>query len=237
MVLRIDPEPLSDPAQIAWLGPHLRFAGTVRAWIPEGYERYARLLHPAREWYQADGEILAHIVRWRELSAWSGKPLHRTSWSDDLVLRADGTNWQSGGRSRPMEGELPEPDSDRLVDLLGEAAPTPQALWLLVWNGYDGGAQGVAMEVSRSLTKSGRTYLLFRGSLESGARDHKDPPFPQAPSFWWPEDRAWFVSTDIDSTSTYVGGSSELIDRLLADDGLEGFPAALDDPINGSPNW
>jgi len=49
----------------------------------------------------------------------------------------------------------------------------------------------------------------------------------QSPNLWWPDDRAWFVATDIDYAWTYIGGSTELIDQLLADDRLEVLPARL----------
>jgi hypothetical protein len=55
----------------------------------------------------------------------------------------------------------------------------------------------------------------------------------EPPSFWWDADRTWFVSTDIDSASTYIGGSPGLVDRLLEDESLEVFPASLDDPYDG----
>jgi hypothetical protein len=240
-LLKIDREPLTDPAPIDWILGHLEFGGTVGAWVAGGFDRYARLLHPAQEGLEAHRGSISRPVRWRELSAWSGKPLHRASWSDDLLLRSDGATWQAPGsdRNRPAEGQLLNPDFDRLVDLLARATGTPQQLWLLVWNGYGGGQEGVAMEVSPSLTASARTYLLHRGAFESGMGHQigSGPAFREPPSFWWPEDRAWFVSTDIDSTSTYVGGSADLVDRLLADEGLEGFPAQLEDPIDGSPNW
>jgi hypothetical protein len=51
----------------------------------------------------------------------------------------------------------------------------------------------------------------------------------QSPNLWWPEDRAWFVATEIDYAWTYIGGSTELIDELLADDRLEVLPARLTD--------
>jgi hypothetical protein len=36
----------------------------------------------------------------------------------------------------------------------------------------------------------------------------------------WPDDRSWFVASEIDFDSTVVGGSRELVDRVLAS-GLE----------------
>ena len=53
----------------------------------------------------------------------------------------------------------------------------------------------------------------------------------EAPNIWWPDDEAWLISTDIDLASTYVGGRAELIEAILADPGLEAFPAHLSDSV------
>jgi hypothetical protein len=45
--------------------------------------------------------------------------------------------------------------------------------------------------------------------------------------------RAWVTCTNIDCPTTYVGGSVELIERLLVDDVLEAVPAQLTDPWDG----
>ncbi len=37
----------------------------------------------------------------------------------------------------------------------------------------------------------------------------------QTPNLWWPEDRAWFVATEIDLAWTYVGGREALIEQLV----------------------
>jgi hypothetical protein len=42
------------------------------------------------------------------------------------------------------------------------------------------------------------------------------PPVGQSPNLWWPQNRSWFVSTEIDSVSTYIGGSRRLVDTLQA---------------------
>ena len=50
---------------------------------------------------------------------------------------------------------------------------------------------------------------------------------------WWPADRSWFVVCDIDATSTYIGGSDKLMQRILNDISLEAFDAQLNDPYEG----
>ena len=36
------------------------------------------------------------------------------------------------------------------------------------------------------------------------------------PDLWWPDDRRWFVATDTDFWSLYVGGDEALIDELAS---------------------
>ena len=127
------------------------------------------------------------------------------------------------------------PFMDRLLEILAGATASPAELWFLVWNGYgtqEDLSQDAVVEIHPSW-HGFRAYFLFRGSFDASKVDGVTMFEP--PSFWWPEDRAWFVSTDIDASSTYVGGSSALIDQLMADDLLEVLPAELDDPFDGPP--
>jgi len=52
----------------------------------------------------------------------------------------------------------------------------------------------------------------------------------RSPSLWWPDDRAWFVSTEVDDLSTYVGGQTSMIDALVAASEIEAVPTTLDTP-------
>lgn len=256
MGIRVDPAPLKDREPLEWLRGQLVYGRSVGSWIPVGFERHARILHPAHFWDGAPDQTVARAVPWREVSAWSGKPLHRASSIHDVASRADGTSWRRQGTSLPLEGELEPPYISRLSEILVEATTTPNAVWLLVWHGYAGpGARyslargrpirsprlskepdrAPVVRISPSLSGSGREYFLHRGSIEASSDDHDHSVSEEPPSFWWPADRAWFVSTDIDSSSTYVGGSSRLIERLLDDDLLEVLPASLDDPYDGRP--
>jgi hypothetical protein len=72
-----------------------------------------------------------------------------------------------------------------------------------------------------SLLGGGRRYLLFHGRATVAESFWSSTG--HCPAIWWPEDRAWFVHTEIDGTSTYVGGSRVMIDRLVGDQILESF--------------
>jgi hypothetical protein len=43
----------------------------------------------------------------------------------------------------------------------------------------------------------------------------------QSPSWWWPDDRAWVVHSEVDYDSTLVAGSTALADALLDDPHIE----------------
>jgi hypothetical protein len=259
--LRIDPTRVKDPAPLEWWAGRVVSGPSVRSWMPDVFERYARILHPAHMWEAAADGVVTRPVPWKDVSAWSGKPLHGTSSIHDLAQRDDGASWDRQGGSLPQDGQLEPPYLDRLTEVLAEASSTPEVLWLLVWYGYgrpvtyaiaEPGSQVGAgpsrrrsrlprkdldpdtiMEINPTWAGSGRRYFLHRGSIERSSRARGRSMLEEPPSFWWPADRAWFVSTDIDSSSTYVGGASALIDQLIAHELLEVFPADLDDPYDG----
>jgi hypothetical protein len=81
----------------------------------------------------------------------------------------------------------------------------------------------------RLLGQSGRSYILMRGAVSDAIRFSFDGWF-QSPTLWWPDDRSWFVHTEIDGTSTYVGGSRPMVGRLVGEQILESFEVGADTP-------
>ena len=75
-----------------------------------------------------------------------------------------------------------------------------------------------------------RQFFLMLGPL-SAARPLTDAGGGSSPNLWWPEDRAWFVSTEVDGLSTYVGGDASMIDALTASRTIEAFRTSVDDPL------
>lgn len=67
----------------------------------------------------------------------------------------------------------------------------------------------------------GRDMIVFDGPIGAVASiGHRwigdGAVHRQSPQWWWPDDRAWFVGTEIDDPWTYVAGSTALIDTILA---------------------
>jgi hypothetical protein len=76
----------------------------------------------------------------------------------------------------------------------------------------------------------GRDYLLFTGSAEAQGWEH-------GPNPWWPNDRAWCVASEIDLPYSYVGGTTELIAKILNAPALEALPASLTDGITAGSDF
>ena len=120
----------------AWVVERLRppATGTVGSLVPQGFEAYARVLHPAR---RLDGEAVVP-VRWSEVAAWSGRTLHPRTQFERLARPASG----SGVGPAPWDGEPPEaghlpPDqAAALAGLLRRSTATPDACWFCLWDGY-----------------------------------------------------------------------------------------------------
>lgn len=80
----------------------------------------------------------------------------------------------------------------------------------------------------------GRDMLLFDGPIDGvrfiGSISLIDEDLRRrSPQWWWPSDRTWFMSTEIDHPWTYVAGSAQLIDRILHDSELQAVQVGFDD--------
>lgn len=250
--------PVRDDDVVAWLvDAGLDGVGsTVGRVVPAGFAAYARLLHPA-------SDSTGRPVPWREIAAWSGHELRPTSDPHELLLRGDGQRWdQRAGRSEPMPGPggLGPAGEQRLAELLG-GATSASAGWFLVdevQHRLEGDGSYRVLTASRwPPRRPWRDGLPWptRAERERHARDralreryavplHRahylypcrlDPGggHPSDACYVWPADRAWVTHTDIDCPTTYVGGSAELVARLLDDDVVEAHPASIADPWDG----
>ncbi|MEI9908067.1 MAG: hypothetical protein WDO06_09505 [Actinomycetota bacterium] len=232
--LQKDPTPPNSSEPVEWIKGQLLFENRVGAWIPNNFASYVRILHPAyvgRELDPLSGYI---SVPWSKVGEWSGKEVSTTSHIRDVMFRSDSHWWREVG-SEPAQGELESSQLSVLLEMLLKATPALNEIWMLIWTGYGGSPDtiGLPIEVSNSLTNSGRKYILRKGSIAISNIEPSEVTHENPPTFWWPDDRSWFASCDIDGTSTYVGGSERLIAEILENPTLETFRAKLDDPHEG----
>lgn len=189
-----------------------------------GLAAYAQILHPAEE----EG-LGSRTVRWSEVAAWSGLPLRSESGFESIALPqirpSSPRPWSGQG---PDEGRLYRPYVEALTSILRHGTTTPDSCWFCVWEGY-GDPDLVPPEANTGprVHLPDRSYLLFHGPVDVALGSPFDGRPNQSPNIWWPTDRTWFVATEIDFPWTYVGGSEELIERILTDEHIEAIPAEV----------
>ncbi len=227
-------EPASSVAPASWLVEKvLTFAETVTSLVPDGFEAYARVLHPATTGYPDETP-----VTWTEIAASTGRRVHaEVQWPhvaftseirdiNELQHPPAGAPWESP----PEEGSLDLADARTLLDVLHEHTGTLDRCWFGFWEGC-GGMRADIMRGPRFELPS-RGYFLLEGRIDAitesaYAEEHYRY---QSASLWWPDDQAWCVATDVDLESTYIGGSRECVDQLLEDGRLEALPT---EPTHG----
>jgi hypothetical protein len=212
---------LRDVSPASWIGPRLHpFAQDIGSVIPQGFAGYARVFHPV----ELDG---GRRERWSDVAARNGRIVHSEMQFHMIAApRGQTPSVDYNRRNRPRMGTLHVEQRRILVEHLRRATTTPDVCWFAMWEGF-GGLDGDAVRERVVLPQ--RNYLLYSGTIDRALESPMEPfPFfDQSPNLWWPDDRAWFVATEIDFDSTFVGGDDQLIAALVTDKRLEALPITL----------
>jgi hypothetical protein len=203
-----------DVSPAEWVAAGLRKSGPA-AWpvasvVPEGFDSYARIQH------------------------------------------------EHDGDPTQVEGTIPATQMASLMPVLADFTTTPETTWFAMWEGkgswyygshsytvFDGPEReetlarldAISLErdrIMRAAAKfeaSGENYFLFRGPLSAAASLGFDDWLHDTANFWWPEDRAWCVGTNIDVPESYVGGTEPLTERLMDVPGLNASQVSPDQDL------
>ncbi|MBA8962566.1 hypothetical protein [Rhodococcus opacus] len=95
---------------------------------------------------------------------------------------------------------MPEGQFAALPDVLVQHTTTPDDCWFGFWEGHAGHGMNLPHPGPRVHIPSRENYLA-RGTVRDAVRTLGSC----GPDLWWPQDRAWFVASDIDLMSTYIG--------------------------------
>jgi len=205
----------SDTRQGDWIRDDIRnIDGTVGCFVPPIFRAYSRVYHPAMVVTSTNDGDTESTLSWREAATKTGAVAHPCMEWNSIISVGNLSTEHNQRIEEPMVGELPERETGLLCDLLAKHTLTPSVCWFGFWTGR--GFEGFSLSTPR-LDLPGRDYFLFQGSAYSAIITLQG----FGPNIWWPQDKAWFVATDIDLQSTYVGGSENCIEDILAADGLE----------------
>lgn len=197
--------------------------------VPPNFAAYCKIFHPiytdasvaadCGSWAAADDtpEIPGRLVststdagphgprvRWRELADKYGLQFHPEYNERSLVQVFPDNSWPRSLLG-PDEGSL---DTSSVRRLTGALQP------------FTGDAT-CFFHYDVIATRRCESDVAFCGTLHDAIHCCDDEDVYGSPTHWWPADRAWLVCTDWDLKFTLVGGSTELISRLLSDEELE----------------
>ena len=236
-----------DISPADWIANRLlpwgRDLGTrVCAIVPAGYEAYVRVFHHAEEYV---GSVAIRRL-WHELAQRSGRHMH-------AAVQFDRFAWPNP----PREGSLDREEATALVSVLRAHTTTPDKCWLAIWHGFSQLTGAIEEKFARArgseawftrghgarsdfkppadladaptVSLPNREYFLYRGPIDVVPRFEHLTGHLQTPNMWWPEDRAWFVATEIDFNSTLVACTRACAMALLSTGpGLEAMEASAE---------
>ncbi len=169
------------------------------------------------------------------MASWNGKVVHPQMQFHRIANLDPGLHERPSWGRRPFFGTLPEGECRALVRVLKEFTSTAEGCFFCLWHGY-GFLDDRSYRKVAKLKVPAREYLVFCGPLASivSFYKHFEGRWGRSPNIWWPEDRAWCVSTEIDLLDTFVGGSKACIEQVLAHPDLEAVRITPGSRIDGS---
>ncbi|KZM36115.1 hypothetical protein [Oerskovia enterophila] len=226
-----------------WIRPRLGEWGTVGSCVPSGYAAYARIPDMPAWAEEEEGIGSLYLGRSDEsgpeqmdllidaLAPFTGDQLcHFALWTgygwlyDHAARPEDSTSFAllSFGIDDVGEGDAPG-SSFALAQAQAEARV--RALRA---------AHQVERPAAPMLELPHRAYHLWHGPLAQAAAFAS---LHQSPTLWWPQDRSWFVCTELDTVATDLGGSEELVAALLEVPGLRASRVSPGDPVQMPADW
>ncbi len=245
-------EAAEDARPADWLTRSAGERYTVHAMVPDVFEAYARVFHPAMLWEQE--------VRWADVARANGRTMHGAAEWGQLTgswqLKQQPGLWET----EPDTGPTPERLALRLATILAGHTGAADRCRFGVWEGLvAAGVLGVMVLVPEGVSEEERKRIQAVREEELDAEDsfvRAAPTFDMparrmhllcgpvadiahfylyrfganAPSIWWPDDRAWCVGNDVDLMTTYLGGTAAAIEAVVNDPELEALviPAGQD---------
>ncbi|MGH7424812.1 MAG: hypothetical protein ACREJP_01410, partial [Candidatus Methylomirabilales bacterium] len=168
-------------------------------------------------------------VRWSTVAAWTGHEYRSAMTWSEISKPGSGTS-PSPWEGEPEGGHLSPPLREALAEILGEFTSTPERCWFAVWTGY-ADVYDRMTEETPTLRIPKREFILYRAPLHA-MPTFEFGQFRHSFSMAWPDDRSWFVGSESDLCSTYVGASAPCIIRILTDGRLEALPMLPNTPVS-----
>lgn len=121
---------------------------SVAATVPDCFEAYARILHPApMNTVDDDGTFHTETTTWADIAAKTGRTIHPAVQFSSITGLPRGEQLVAGNQSygTPSEGRLEPFALAALADVVGRFTSTPEKVYLAIWDGWGGLREGVSV--------------------------------------------------------------------------------------------
>lgn len=191
---------------------------TVGSWSPAGFEAYCLIPYPL---LAPNGEFYLRTDMERMSDRHHGRlrPLDRAILDEESL----------GPKYCPA---LPGQLLTALTNCLAQWTQSPAVTWLAIWEGH--GDLGVTPAGSGEPPRIAfhdrdRAYLVYRGDILGAEKLHVRSGY--LPDIWWPEDRAWVVTTDVDFGWMLVAGRDGIAEALVETTKVDVYQTERSDPL------
>lgn len=206
--------------------------------MPPVFDDYVRIFHAG-----GDRGGPSRGMTWSEIASRLSRPFHPEVQFREIA-GDDASHNPELGDIEPRSGSVSRLLLEDLVDFLSDWTGEDQTCWFGMWDGWGSWWKGAhepgqpadderdrVLKNTPTFGGPSRDYFLLRGPLASVLPLY-DLAGDQSPSLWWPNARGWFVSTEVDAFSSYLGGSAALVEALVAVTGIETARIGLDAPLD-----
>lgn len=213
----------SDLAPAAWIEPLLApDSSQVQRIVPQGFAAYARIFFPfaGADIVEHDEVVDQEHVSWTEMARRNGRIAH-------ALMEPETITAGPAGEADPWTtyGPLAPDQFDALLPMVILHTSSVSG-WFLLWDGFGNLNRRVFNHDGPKVSHPGRDFYLLRGPLSA----YED--FPEAPNYWWPDDRAWCVWTDMDFHWAYIAGSAACIEQVLSVPVIDALATRPEDPAH-----
>jgi hypothetical protein len=158
-------ELVTDVGLAAWIVERLHpFAQDVGSVVPEGFETYVRVFHPA---YLSALDGSRVPVRWCEIAIANGRIVHPEmqfpgiTGLPGITPHSQPEVWDE----QPEEGSMPLDLANRLAAILAVHTGTPKSCWFAIWEGF--GDLRIPRDAAPRFSIPCRDLFLLRGPVEA----------------------------------------------------------------------
>jgi len=191
----------------------------VEMTVPRGYEACARIYFPfQRTGLDADGEWFEKHIRWQDMARENGMVAHALMEEETIKLPRIGSDVgdQCIDTMSPQQVEAMTPILARHT--------TSTTGWFLLWDGFGDLNQDVLGLAVPKVKHPDREFFLLRGPLDAFTH------FTNNVNYFWPDDRAWCLSSDTDFSWSYLAGSRECTNEILGTPVMDALETTLGNP-------